>query len=87
MLTQPPDARTYKLCLRRGDAVRIVTRDSIRDRAGVWDDLVDQTLVHSPPAEWEFLGDGSEHSMVSRRCYSRDVRTNPVKCRAKTKTC
>ncbi|KUI66919.1 hypothetical protein VM1G_02060 [Cytospora mali] len=52
---------TYELCLRCGDAMRIVTRDIIRDHARVWDDLVDQTLVHNASAEWEFFEDGPQH--------------------------
>lgn len=55
------------MCLRRGDATRVVTRDTIRDRAGVWDDMIDQALVYSPPGGWEFFEDGTGHSMVSRR--------------------
>ncbi|ROW11060.1 hypothetical protein VMCG_00918 [Cytospora schulzeri] len=53
----------YELCLRRGEATRVVTRNIIRDRAGVWDDLVDQTLVHSPSDDWEFFEDGTQHPM------------------------
>ncbi|KUI57566.1 hypothetical protein VP1G_04908 [Cytospora mali] len=55
---------TYELCLRCGDAMRIVTRDIIRDHARVWDDLVDQTLVHNSPAGWEFFVDGPQHLLL-----------------------